>query len=367
MDGQPWHYILHADLDAFYASVEQHDDPALRGRAVVVGGTPEGRGVVAAASYEARRYGAHSAMPMSAALRLSPRIVRVPPRFDRYREVSSRIMALFHELTPLVEPLSLDEAYMDVSETIAPDRIEDASRGLKARVRRETGLAVTIGGGSSKTVAKIASQVGKPDGLLLIQPGQERAFLDPLDVGLLWGVGPVTLGLLKEHGIGLIGDLAATEEPWLQSVLGRRGLELRDRALGIDRSEVHTRRDAKSISAETTMAEDVADRETLLDILEGQVAGVVEHLRRRSLRGKTVRLKLRLADFTTFTRQRTLDAPTDDASLVLDVARALLDAEMRPGRRFRLIGVGLANLQTEDEWEGAHGMEAVQLPLIPPV
>jgi DNA polymerase-4 len=214
-------------------------------------------------------------------------------------------------------------------------------------------------------VAKIASDVAKPDGLLEVPSGRVAEFMAPLPVGCLWGVGPVTLGLLKEHGIGVIGDLAAAEEPWLQSVLGRRGLELRDRALGIDRSQVHTHRDAKSVSAETTMAEDVADRETLIDILEGQIASVIEHLRRRSRRGKTVRLKLRLADFTTFTRQRTLDVPTDDASLVLDVARALLDAEMRPGRRFRLIGVGLANLQTEDEWEGAQVVEAVQRSFLP--
>ena len=367
MDDRPaqGRYILHADLDAFYASVEQRDDPTLRGKPVVVGGAPESRGVVAAASYEARRYGARSAMPMGAALRLDPSIVRVSPHFDRYREISRRIMSFFHELTSLVEPLSLDEAFMDITDTVASDQVEAVAQGLKSRVRQETGLAITIGGASSKTVAKVASQVGKPDGLLLVPPGDERAFLEPLDVGLLSGVGLVTLGLLKEKGVTTIGALASSDEEWLKRALGKRGLELQQRALGIDHSQVHTHRDVKSVSSETTFAQDIGDLESLLVILEEQVNDAVEHLRRRGLRGKTVKLKLRLADFTTFTRQQTLVTPTDDASVVLDVARRLLDREVQPGRRFRLIGAGLANLMTEEDIDPAQVSDAVQLPLIP--
>jgi DNA polymerase-4 len=359
-------YILHADLDAFYASVEQRDNPALRGRPVVVGGLPESRGVVAAASYEARKFGARSAMPMRTALQLSPRIVRVAPRFDRYREVSGQIMAIFHDLTPLVEPLSLDEAYLDVSDALSAERREEAARALKTRVRQETGLAVTIGGGPSKTVAKIASQVAKPDGLLLVPPGGERGFLAPLDVGLLWGVGPVTLEALKKHGLSTIGALAAADEALLQTALGRRGLELKERAVGVDDNPVRTHRDVKQVSAETTMARDVGDRAELHRLLEAQVADVVQHLRASRLVCRTVKLKLRLADFTTFSRQETLDAATDDDTVILRAARVLLDREVQPGRLFRLIGAGVSNLAARGQDGPPSAAQATQLPLLPP-
>ena len=213
-----WHYILHADLDAFFASVEQRDNPDLRGKPVVVGGPTESRGVVAAASYESRRYGIRSAMPMRTAFRLCPDLIRVSARFSRYREVSRQVMDVFRAVTPLVEPLSLDEAYLDISEQASPEEVESAAASLKAGVREETGLAITIGGGTSKTVAKIASQLAKPDGLLLVKPGEEREFLAPLDIDMLWGVGPKTAALLRRHGISayrrpgyLRGCLAASE------------------------------------------------------------------------------------------------------------------------------------------------------------
>ena len=338
-------YILHVDLDAFYASVEQRDNPQLIGKAVVVGGPPESRGVVAAASYEARKYGIHSAMPMRTALRLCPDLVRVSARFRRYGEVSRQVMGILRDLTPLVEPLSLDEAYLDITELVSPEDVNEAAQGLKARVRQETGLAVTIGGGTSKTVAKIASQAAKPDGLLLISPGEERQFLAPLDVEMLWGVGPKTAALLKAHGVNTIGDLASCDGHWLLENLGKRGPELQARGVGIDPQPVTTRHETKSVSAESTMPQDVNDQALLSEQMEGLAREVAARLERGGLKGKTVYVKLRLADFTTFTRQTTLPAPTSEADAISQVARNLLLRELRPGRSFRLIGVGVTNFQ----------------------
>ena len=347
MDAAIPRYVLHADLDAFYASVEQRDNPELKGKPVAVGGSPEGRGVVAAASYEARTYGVRSAMPMRTAFRLCPALVRVSARFDRYHEVSRQIMSIFHDLTPLVQPLSLDEAYMDIGRVESMEDVEGTARALKDRVRRETLLAVTIGGGTSKTVAKIASQVAKPDGLLMVQVGAERQFLDPLDAGSLWGVGPKTAQMLKRNGINTIGDIANSDDGWLRRTLGKRGPELKERAQGLDTEAVSPHRDTKSISAETTMAEDVGDEETLVEIASRLGHGVADRIQRSGLRGKTVSVKLRLSDFTTFTRQVTLPAPTDDDETITREACDLVQREIKPGRKFRLVGVGVSNFQED--------------------
>ena len=347
-------YILHADMDAFYASVERLDDPSLEGRALVVGGSPESRGVVAAASYEARRYGIHSAMPMRTAVRLYPDLVRVPPHFDRYREISNQVMDIFRDATPIIEPLSLDEAYLDVTEHVTPETVHLVAFDLKVRVLEETGLVVTIGGGVSKTVAKVASQVAKPNGMLLVKSGDERPFLAPLEIGLLPGVGPKSEEVLKEHGIKTMGDLAACEEEWLRKTFGRRGPELCGRALGIDHSPVTSHREVKSISAETTMPEDVDDEAALLDMMRGLVQRVATRLQRQRLLGRTVSIKLRLSDFQTFTRQATLAIPTNDTEEIFGISRHLLQRELEPGRRFRLVGVGVANLDN-----------SFQLPLFP--
>ena len=349
-----WRYLLHADLDAFYASVEQHDNPALRGVPVAVGGPPEARGVVAAASYEARRHGVRSAMPMRTALRLCPELVRVSARFDRYREVSQAVMGIFHSLTPLVEPLSMDEAYLDVSAQAPSEQLEKTGRALKARVRAVTGLTVTIGGGTSKSVAKIASQHAKPDGLLLVPPGTEEAFLAPLDVSMLWGVGPVTTAMLNRAGIHTIAHLAARDQAWLRKVLGARGPEMQRRARGQDQDPVVPTRETKSVSAETTLAQDISDASTLQTELAQLSRRVVERIQAGDLRGRTVSVKLRLADFTTFTRQSTLDAPTSDPATIAAAADALLLREIAPGRRFRLLGVGVSNFA-----------EMLQQPLFP--
>ena len=344
---RPWRYIFHADMDAFFASVAQRDNPRLRGEPIVVGGPPESRGVVAAASYEARKLGARSGMPMATALRLSPNIIRVGHRPGGYSTISRQVMGILRRVTPHVQQISVDEAYVDVTDVAGPDMLEPLGREIKHRVRRATGLAVTIGGGVNRTVAKVASQVGKPDGLLLVPPATEDEFLAPLDVGLLSGVGPVTLKALNAEGIHTMGDLAASEDAWLSRTFGSRGAWLKERAMGGGSSELdlEDERLVKSISSETTMRVDTDDGETLLDIMRHQAADVVGQMQSKGLRARTVRLKLRLADFTTFTRQRALPRPTDDVDTVLRVAEELLRRELAPGREFRLIGIAAASLE----------------------
>jgi DNA polymerase-4 len=336
-------WILHADLDAFYASVEQMDNPELRGKPVVVGGSPETRGVVAAASYEARAFGVGSAMPMVRALRLCPQAIRVRPRFGRYQEVSGQIMDIFRELTSLVEPLSLDEAYLDVSHHVASGAtIRGLARYLKDRVKAEVGLNVTVGGGTSKSVAKIASQRGKPDGLLIVAQGAEASFLADLDVEMMWGIGPKSAQFLRSQGLETIGQLARQPQEWFREAFGKRGPDLRQRALGQDESPVVPEREAKSVSNETTFVQDISSPEELRSELRRLVERVAGRLERHGFRGKTVTVKMRLSDFTTFTRQTTLPAPTDDAEAIFETAWRLMEPELRHQRSFRLIGAGVS-------------------------
>jgi DNA polymerase-4 len=336
--------IIHADLDAFFASVEQLDNPDLRGRPVVVGGPPETRGVVAAASYEARAYGVHSAMPMRTALSLCPQAVRVSPRFQRYAEISKRVMAIFRQVTPLVEQISLDEAFLDVSDRVSKGySAEDVANTLKQRVRQEIGLSISVGVASSRSVAKIASGLSKPDGLTVVSPGGEREFLAPLPVQSLWGVGPKTAERLASDSITTIGDLAGKSEEWARSRFGARGLYFLGLARGVDDSPVTVERETKSVSTETTFARDANDPKALEASLRKLAEGTARRLRGSGLRGRTIKLKLRLADFTTFTRQTTIARPTDSADVILAEASRLLASELRAGRRFRLLGVGVSN------------------------
>ena len=338
--------IIHADMDAYFASIEQRDQPALRGRPVLVGGSPRTRGVVAAASYEARAFGCHSAMPMRTAIRQCPDAVIVSPHFAHYREVSRQVMAIFREMTPLVEPLSLDEAFLDISHLVAAGRQPEAlARELKAAVRDATGLTVSCGVASSKSVAKVASTRSKPDGLTVVRPGEERAFLAPLPVQELWGVGPKTAQRLSAAGVHSVGDLAARPASWLIQRFGTRGEWFHRLALGLDDSAVEVERETKSISSETTFAEDVADASALAEAMTQQIRTVARRLRRASLRARTVQIKLRLADFTTFTRRRTLPASTDDTRDLERVTLDLLRAETGRGRRFRLVGAGVSNFR----------------------
>ena len=336
-------HILHADFDAFYAAVEQLDRPEIHGKPVVVGGSPDGRGVVASASYEVRRYGVRSAMPMRTALQRCPHAIRVQPRFDRYSEVSRHVMAMFRAITPLVEPLSLDEAYLDVTESVnadnPPDRI---ARGLKERVRAELGLTISVGVATSKSVAKVASDMDKPDGLTVVPPGTERRFLAPLAAQKLWGIGPKTAARLTSEGMHTIGDLAAQTDEWFRSTFGRSGPHLQRLALGQDDNPVEVNRDRKSVSAETTLAKDTDDPQVLLDLINRLSERVAEHLTGQELQGRTVNLKLRLADFTTFTRQKTLVDPVMSPEDIAQAATALIRRELDTGRLFRLVGVGVS-------------------------
>ena len=339
-----WRHILHADLDAFYAAVEQLDNPELRGKPVLVGGPPESRGVVATASYEARPFGVHSAMPMRTAVQRCPQGIVVRPRFRRYREISGRVMDIFHDVTWLVEPLSLDEAYLDVSQAVDQGTPPLAvALDLKQRVREETGLTVSVGVGTNKTVTKIASDMRKPDGLVVVPPGEEPGFLAPLPVGKLWGIGPKTVERLRREGVDTIGQLADQPPDWFNRTFGQRAAAVRARALGRDTEPVQPERETKSVSAETTFVADLNDPERLREELGRLAQNVAGHLEGQGLQGKTVTLKARLADFTTFTRQVTLAAPTASQQTILEQSWRLLSAELSPDRSFRLLGVGVSS------------------------
>ena len=345
-------HIIHADLDAFYAAVEQLDNPDLVGKPIMVGGRPEGRGVVATASYEARQFGVHSAMPMRTAVHRCPQGIIVPPRFTRYREKSGEVMAIFRDLTPLVEPLSLDEAYLDITTVVdGGEKPLAVALDLKRRIFEETGLVVSIGVGTCKTVAKIGSDLDKPDGLVVVQPGDEAEFLAPLAVGKLWGIGPKTAERLNREGIETIGQLAEQPLEWFARMFGKRAINVRDKAMGQDDESVHTESASKSISSETTFAGDVGDEAELRDVVERKAVGVAHQLERKGIKGRTVKLKLRLADFTTFARQFTLPYHTNAEEPIKEAAWALLAAELEPGRTFRLLGVGMANFGDDSEPE----------------
>ncbi|MDP6350240.1 MAG: DNA polymerase IV [Chloroflexota bacterium] len=341
--------ILHADLDAFYASVEQRDNPALRGKPVVVGGNPDSRGVVAAASYEAREYGIHSAMPLRQAARRCPHAKFVSGRHEVYRQVSREVMDVFHRFTPLVEAISLDEAFLDV---FGGERRfgspEDIAREIRATVQAEQNLTISIGVATNKSVAKIASDICKPDGLLTVELGRERAFLAPLPVGRIWGVGPRTEERLRALGIEKVGQLAEMRRAELVGRLGQFGHRLHDLARGIDRRSVSTEGLRKSVGNEHTFGEDVGDLDALLKELLRLSDEVGRRLRAHELQGRVVTVKIRRADFTTLTRRRTLPVYTDDGGAIYDVASVLMRTEFQPGERYRLLGVHVADFAPED-------------------
>jgi DNA polymerase IV len=336
--------ILHVDMDAFYASVEQRDDPALRGKPVAVGGSSR-RGVVCAASYEARPFGVRSALPMARALRLCPGLVVVPPRFDRYSEVSDQVFSVFHEFTPEVEGLSLDEAFLDVTRSLAlhGPAVEQA-REIKRRIRARLELTASVGVAEVKFAAKVASDLRKPDGLVVVPEGGVRDFLAPLPASRLWGVGPKTEQVLSRMGLRRIGDVAAADATWLERELGSTGPWLRDLALGIDPRPVEPDREAKSIGAEETFDEDLTG-EDLHPFLHGQALRVAARLRRAGLRARTIHLKLKSPSFRITTRQRTLADPTDDGATIYAVVRDLL-TEATQGF-VRLTGVHASGLRAQ--------------------
>lgn len=336
--------ILHVDIDAFYASAEQLDDPALRGKPVIVGGDAR-RGVVLAASYEVRPFGVRSAMPMARALRLAPKAVVLPPRFERYRELSHGFFAILERYTPLVEPLSLDEAFLDAT---ASERLFGTGPQIAQRIRREAraeiGLAVSAGVAPSKFVAKIASDVAKPDGLRVVPRDEVLAFLHPLPLWRLWGVGKVTEAQLKALGLTTIGDLARYPVDALAARFGEGGAHLSELARGIDERAVVPAREPVSIGQEETFERDLTDHEELRAHVLAQADRVASRLRREGYRARTVLLKVKLADFRILTRRRTLEASTCDGRVLGRTAAALLDEVELPPRGVRLTGVAASGL-----------------------
>lgn len=337
--------ILHADLDAFYASVEVLDDPSLRGRPVIVGGGPNERGVVSAASYEARRFGVHSALPLRTAARLCPQGVFLPGRPDRYRELSRQVMAIFASLTPLLEPISLDEAFLDVTNSVAAfgDGQTMAQR-IKDRVLDEVRLVVSVGVATNKLCAKVASDLRKPDALVVVPPGEEAAFLAPLPVGRLWGVGPQARQALGDYGVTTIGQLAALSDATLRRRFGQHGAELAGRARGIDHSPVVPFQAPKSIGHEHTFDRDTQVQSqleaTLLDLAES----VASRLRHHDLAAGAVQLKLRYEGFETLTRQAPLPHQVRASEPLYAAGVALLRRTLVAGRGVRLIGLTAISL-----------------------
>jgi DNA polymerase IV len=341
--------ILHVDMDAFYAAVEQRDDPALRGQPVVVGGAGD-RGVVAASSYEARRFGIHSAMPMVRARRLCPDLVVVGNRFDRYREVSRQVMAILASFTPLVEPLSLDEAFLDVAGAVRlfgdPPVIGER---IRARVRAELDLPCSVGVGPTKSVAKLLSGKAKPDGLLHWPATEVAGRLRPLPVGDLWGAGPKTVERLASYGFRTVGQVADADLTTLQRVVGEAmGSQLHRLARGEDPRSVTPHEPARSVSAEETFLEDVDDPDELRREVLRLAEKVGRRLRRAGVAGRTVTLKVRFASFETVTRSTTLPAPTDRTHDLVVLATRLLDGLRLERARIRLLGVGVSNLGDGD-------------------
>ncbi len=337
--------ILCLDLDAFYASVEELLHPEWRGRPLLVGGRPEERGVVSSCSYAARKFGVHSAMPMAQALRLCPQAVLAPPHFDVYSEYSHRVMAVLREYGCVMEQVSVDEVFLDATDC-APTwggAVELASE-IKRRIKSDTGLTCTLGIASNKLVAKIASTVGKPDGLLYVPAGDEARFLAPLPIHQLWGVGKKGAAKLQAMGIRTIGDLQNTPMAKLRQEYGLWALDLQRRALGKASDQVETGHEVKSISRETTFAQDVGDVEQLKRVALSLSEQVGRDLRDEALVARTITLKLRWPDFTTITRQTTLVQPTDSTSDIYQAAATLLTAALKRSARVRLIGVRATNL-----------------------
>ncbi len=338
--------VLHVDMDAFYASVEQHENPALRGQPVIVGGGSL-RGVVAAASYEVRRYGVHSAMPTREALARCPHAIVVKPRMGRYKEVSNEVFAVFHEFTSQVEGLSLDEAFLDVtgSRALFGEPVAIA-RAIKERILARTGLTASVGVAHNKLLAKIASDLRKPDGLVVIAPDEVAAMLDPLPIRRLSGIGAKTAARLEECGLHTLGQLRAASDSVLWPLFGRYTQRVRERAAGIDERPVIADWQEKQVSAEETFETDLRRREELAAELAKLADRVGVRLRAKELMAASVTVKIRRRDFTTYTRSRSFAPPTAETATVLAIARQLLDGWLaeQPRAAVRLLGVGVSHL-----------------------
>jgi DNA polymerase IV len=344
--------VIHVDMDAFYASVEQRDRPELRGKPVAVGGSPTARGVVAAASYEARAFGVRSAMPMSRAVRLCPELVIIRPDMQKYRDVSQQVFAIFKSVTPLVEPLSLDEAYLDVTDNAWQEPLATpVAKKIKRLIRETTGLTASAGVATNKFLAKIASAWRKPDGLTVIPPERVESFLKDLPVDALWGVGPVTATRLRERGINKLVDVRAADPALLRSAVGSMTDWLIRLASGEDDRPVQPNRASKSSSSECTYAQDLQDMDRIRSEIAEMARENAEWLQKKGLTARTVTIKVRYSDFSTVTRSHSRP-PTDD---IEDITRRALDllvkTEVR-SRPVRLLGVGVHNFGEPGEPEG---------------
>jgi DNA polymerase-4 len=338
--------ILHIDMDAFYASVEQRDDPSLRGKPVAVGGDANRRGVVAAASYEARAFGVRSAIPMARAVRLCPHLIVVRPSFQKYRAASNQVFEIFRSVTPLVEPLSLDEAYLDVTENAWGETLgKSVALKLKAAIREATGLTASAGVAPNKFLAKIASAWKKPDGLTVIAPERVEHFLQKLPVDALWGVGPVTAARLRERGIERLVDVRQVDEQVLRDAVGSWSEWLRQLANGIDDRAVEPNRETKSSGSEVTYSQDLTDILEIRQEIDEMARDAASWLERKQLFCRTVTIKVRYSDFTTITRSHSKTPATRDAEDIAQRAVKLVDRTDAAARPVRLLGVSVHNLE----------------------
>jgi DNA polymerase-4 len=337
--------VIHVDMDAFYASVEQRDDPGLKGKPVIVGGKPDRRGVVSAASYEARKYGVHSAMPLKKAYQMCPAGVFLPVNGKRYAEVSQKIMDILKSYTPLVEQISLDEAFLDVS---GCGRLfgtaEEIGKKIKREIKDKLGLTASVGIAPNMFLAKIASDLEKPDGFVIVKDGGERKFLENLPISKMWGVGEVTEKELKSLGIGTVGELSRYPPQLLIKKFGKHGEHLYKLAGGEDEREVTPEYEAKSIGNETTYQEDTADKEKIRKTLTELSEEVGKRLREDKLNGRTVTLKIRFGDFRNITRSRTIPEPVNLGEDILDIAWGLFEKINLDKRVVRLVGVSVSHL-----------------------
>ena len=344
--------LLLVDLDAFFASVEQLDHPEWRGKPVIVGGRSDRRGVVSTASYEARTFGVHSAMPSATAERLCPDAIWTSSHFDRYHELSAQVMGILKDESPLLEQMSIDEAYLDVSpgRYTGEDPVAIAAR-IQARVA-ELGITCSIGVATGKAVAKIASDMDKPRGLTVVYPGGEAAFLAPMDVRAMPGIGKQSAERLRRIGIRTLGALADTPLDRLTPLFGVNAQAVRDRARGIDPREIATESEVKSVSHERTFATDLVTREEIEDAIDMLGPMVGRRLRKKGLAGHTVTIKLRYADLSRRTAQKGLPANVDDETVFIPVAKRLIDEIWRPGDSVRLVGLGISGFEAHDEQLG---------------
>ena len=340
-------YIAHVDMDAFFAAIEQRDNPSFRGKPVIVGADPKrgkGRGVVSTCSYEARKFGVHSAMPISEAWWICPKGIFVAPQMKKYSAASKIILKIFYDFTPDMEPISIDEAFLDISRSYKLfGEPMDVCRMIKERIKTETGLTASVGLAPNKFIAKIASDLKKPDGLVEVKPKDARAFLRPLDISRIWGLGPKTEKILKFHGISTIGQLAAMDSDRLFKFLGGRGLEFKELAFGIDNREVKTEGEIKSISNEITFEIDTANEDKIKSSLLALSDKVAFRLRKEDLKGKTITLKIRLEDFSTFSRSISIGFATNYADIIYGHIMKLYKSLKRGNKKIRLLGVKSSN------------------------